>query len=224
MGKNKAIVLLSGGIDSTTLLALLAKEGREIHALSFDYGQTHGIELEYARNNAASFGVKVHCFVSIDHTLLLNKSRLTTSNTQETAATDVVPGRNLLFLAHAAAYAEANQIPDIFMAFNADDSPLFPDCRPDWVAAVNSLMTAYSTQLPTIKLHTPFIQLRKVQVLKLANKLELDLTKTLSCYQPIGDKECGVCYSCLAKKEAMQELSTLGNDFEAPFLFGHNPI
>jgi 7-cyano-7-deazaguanine synthase len=190
---NDAILLLSGGIDSTTLLAQLSAKGCRIHALSFDYGQNHRIELDYARRNAMKYGVEIHHFITVDYGPMAEGSLLTSSiknisgagNNGEKANSHYVPGRNLLLLSHAAAYAEAHFISNIFLAVNADDSARFPDCSQVFLDSANAVWQS----LPNtrgLKLHSPYLTLSKAKVIALSREIGVDLSQTLSCYSPLG--------------------------------------
>lgn len=209
----KAILLLSGGIDSTTLLAKLTHEGREVHALSFHYGQRHEIELELAARNAARYQVKKHYLLHIDNTLFRQRSSLTnpaletstypTADLPQGVTADVVPARNLIFLAQAVSYAETLGCTDIYAAFNRDDSHNFPDCRPAFIRALNRSLRAQSSQPLPPQIIAPLIAMSKAQVVALAMQMQVDLSQTLSCYQPQGYEACGQCLSCRVREQAL---------------------
>ncbi|MDX1909829.1 MAG: 7-cyano-7-deazaguanine synthase QueC [Bacteroidia bacterium] len=210
----RAILLLSGGIDSTTLLAQLTREGREVHALSFHYGQRHEIELELAARNAARYQVRAHHLIHLDNSLFRQKSSLTNPalETSTYPGTDlplgvvaeVVPARNLIFLAQAVSYAETLGCTDIYAAFNRDDSQNFPDCRPAFIRALNRSLRAQSSQPRPPQVLTPLIALRKAGVVALAMQMQVDLSQTLSCYQPRGYEPCGRCLSCRVREQALK--------------------
>jgi len=207
MEKNKVILLLSGGIDSTTLLAKLKGENKEVVALSFFYDQKHAIELEYAQNNAIKYNVLEHRIIKLD-SLMFSGSALV--NTEKQLSTyehgekpigqenAYVPFRNLIFLSMALSLAESSKINNIYIAFNKDDCVNFWDCTATFLSQMNSI-SIYSG----IKIHAPLIDFTKKEVICLSQKLNINLDKTISCYQPKGEKECGKCLSCLIKKKAI---------------------
>lgn len=209
MKNKRAILLLSGGIDSTTLLAKLIKDGFEIVALSFDYHQKHGIELNFAKENVKKYGVKEHLVMTLDQgvfasSALVNKNiQIGTYNADsqpEGRINAYVPFRNLLFISHALSLAETMEINEIFLAINKDDSINFWDCTKDFIDKVNAISNSHSV----VQVKTPFINLSKNEIVKLAQVLDVDLNKTITCYQPEGINECGVCLSCITKHKAMQ--------------------
>ncbi len=209
MGNKRAILLLSGGIDSTTLLAKLINENYEVVALSFHYGQKHGIELNYAKKNAEKYNVKQHQIVELDK-ILFNSSALVndeidiaTYGNNELPKGQVnayVPFRNLLFISTALSFAESVKINEVYLAFNQDDNGNFWDCRTEFVERVNAI----SMSNTSIQVKTPFINFSKTDVVKLARQLNVDLSNTISCYQPNEANECGVCLSCVTKQKAIR--------------------
>ncbi|MFN8317779.1 MAG: 7-cyano-7-deazaguanine synthase QueC [Chitinophagales bacterium] len=208
MENKQAILLLSGGIDSTTLLAKLINENYEVVALSFHYGQKHGIELNYAKKNAEKYNVKQHQIVELD-IILFNSSALVndeidiaTYENNELPKGQVnayVPFRNLLFISTALSLAESMKINEVYLAFNKDDNGNFWDCRTEFVERVNAI----SMSNTSIQVKTPFINFSKTDVVKLARQLNVDLSNTISCYQPNESSECGVCLSCVTKQKAI---------------------
>lgn len=212
MINRKAVLLLSGGIDSTTLLASLSADAVEIHALSFNYGQKHLAELEFAKLHASRYGVANHIIFNIDFDSMAHASSLTNTALQPQFYTGValpphptdvyVPGRNLLMLSYAASFAEAMGIHDIYFAANADDGLRFPDCRPVFFESLNALFknTSHTQQLI---IHTPFIHHTKREIIFKSKELHINLNETLSCYTPINGKACGQCLSCRVREEAM---------------------
>lgn len=208
MENKKAILLLSGGIDSTTLLAQLTQTGYEVTTLSFSYGQKHAVELEFARRNAEKYGVVSHMIMDLTpqqfgKSALVNKEKsietYENGNLPQGEVNAYVPFRNLVFISHALSLAETSGINDVFVAFNKDDSTNFWDCRPGFVQALN----AVSKQGGLIEIHAPFIQLSKTEVVQLARRLEVALDQTFSCYQPVAYRECGVCLSCRMRAVSM---------------------
>jgi len=209
MENKRAILLLSGGIDSTTLLSKLSSDGYEIVAVSFHYGQKHEIEINYAKKNAEKYGVKKHHIIELDK-LLFKSSALVNreidiatyeSNELPEGQVDAyVPFRNLLFISTALSLAESFNINEIYLAFNSDDKANFWDCRTEFVERVNAI-TSLNT---SIQIKTPFINLSKTEVVKLARQLNVDLNNTITCYQPNESTECGVCLSCVTKQKALK--------------------
>ncbi len=209
MGNKRAILLLSGGIDSTTLLAKLASEKYEVIAVSFYYGQKHGIELNYAKKNAEKYGVSYHQIIELDK-ILFNSSALVNQEIDITTYENVVlpegqvnayvPFRNLLFISTALSLAESMKIDEVFLAFNSDDNANFWDCGTDFVEKINAIATLNTS----IQIKTPFINLSKTEVVKLARQFKVDLNNTITCYQPNEATECGVCLSCLTKQKALE--------------------
>lgn len=209
--KNKEVILLlSGGIDSTTLLAKLSSENYEVIALSFHYGQKHEIELDCATRNAEKYGVKSHHFIKLDDTLfkssaLINQeidiSTYENSKLPKGQVNAYVPFRNMIFISTALSLAESMKINEIYLAFNADDHTNFWDCRTNFVQKINSIATLNTS----IQIKTPFINLSKSEIVKLAHHLSVNLNDTITCYQPIEGKECGACLSCSTKKTAIDK-------------------
>lgn len=210
MGSKQAILLLSGGIDSTTLLAKLSNEGFEVVAVSFHYGQKHSIELNYAKQNAQKYGVKNHIIVELDKNLFissalvnpeLNIGEYKNNKLPNGHVNAYVPFRNMLFISNALSLAETMSINEIYVAFNSDDNHSFWDCKPDFIKKLNSIAGANTS----IKIKTPFINLTKGEVVKLAHSFKIDLKNTITCYQPNESTECGVCLSCITKKKAIRD-------------------
>lgn len=212
--KTEVILLLSGGIDSTTLLAELTSQSKQVHAISFDYGQRHLAEINFAITNAAHYHVIAHHIIKLDFESISATSMLTNQykrpiNYQEVPLPQgpnetYVPGRNLLMLGYAAAYAEANGLKDIYLAVNADDGQRFPDCKPVFVDALNKLWQG-CPNTEGINVLVPNILLTKARVILKSIELGVNLQQTLSCYAPLGHKECGTCLSCVLKKEALNQ-------------------
>lgn len=210
----KAIVLLSGGLDSATVLAIAKKSGCEIYALSFDYGQRHKIELESAKKIAVQNGVAEHKIAQIDLRIfggsaltadLAVPKQLTTYDLQlATIPITYVPARNTIFLSYALAYAEVIGAFDIFVGVNAVDYSGYPDCRPDFIRAFEklaNLATAVGVEgKGKFKIHAPLIKMSKKEIIEAGTQLGIDYSKTHSCYDPITREEkifaCGKCESC----------------------------
>ena len=214
----RAVVLLSGGLDSTTTLALAAAEGFETYALSFDYGQRHKIELAAANRIAQSFGAREHCIVKIDPGIFrgsaltnnvdVPKSRLVAEIAEGIPVT-YVPARNTIFLAHAVAWAETIRATDIFIGVNALDYSGYPDCRPEFIAAFEkmaNLATKWGAEGSQFKIHTPLVAMSKAEIVRKAAELGVDLSLTHSCYDPESDgRACGRCDSCQLRRKGFRE-------------------
>jgi 7-cyano-7-deazaguanine synthase len=215
----KAICLLSGGLDSATCLALARREGYDCHALSFDYGQRHRIELEAAARVALALGATRHVVARIDlrqigHSALTDdlavpKGR-SASDMLHGIPITYVPARNTIFLSFALAWAEVLEAPDIFIGVNALDYSGYPDCRPEYIAAFESMANLATKagvegRLP-IRIHTPLIQLSKAEIVTLGRDLGLDFSLTHSCYDPDSmGRPCGQCDSCLLRRKGFEE-------------------
>lgn len=207
---NKAIVLVSGGLDSTTTLAIAKDLGFECYALSFNYGQRHLSELNAAKKVAESFVVTDHKIISLDMGQI-GGSALTDSNIdvpethEEGIPVTYVPARNTIFLSYALAWAEVIDANDIFIGVNAVDYSGYPDCRPEYIKAYEqlaSLATKAGVEGASFKIHTPLIALTKAEIIKNGTALNVDYALTVSCYQADEDgKACGVCDSCRFRKE-----------------------
>ena len=206
----KAIVLLSGGLDSATTLAVAKKEGYEAVALSFRYGQRHSVELLAAQAVAEQNSVVSHKVIDID-LAVFGQSALTTSidvpvsrsleEMNESIPVTYVPARNTVFLSYALALADSLSCNDIFIGVNQLDYAGYPDCRPEFIKAfemVANLGTRTGVEGETvIKIHTPVIDLTKTEVIKLGLELGVDYSKTHSCYSPDeAGLACGVCDAC----------------------------
>ncbi len=217
--KRKAVVLLSGGIDSATSLYIAGKMGFDLYGLSFYYGQRHKIELQAAGRIAAHCGVVRHITLDIDLRLFGN-SALTDDiavpkmRSIEEMATDIpityVPARNTIFLSFALAWAEVLESDDIFIGVNALDYSGYPDCRPEYIAAYErmaNLATKASVEgKQRLKIHTPLIDLTKAQIIQQGLDLGVDFGLTHSCYDPADTGEaCGRCDSCLLRMKGFKE-------------------
>lgn len=215
--KKKAVVLLSGGLDSATTLAIAKKQGFDIYALSFFYGQRHSVETKSAKKVAKQLGVKEHKFTDIDLRLFAG-SALTSNikvpknrNEKEIShgiPVTYVPARNTIFLAFALAYAESIGSNDIFIGVNILDYSGYPDCRPDFIKSFEktaNLATKAGVMGGKFKIHTPLIKLTKAQIIKKGLSLGVDYSNTVSCYDPQGTKACGECDSCLLRLKGFKE-------------------
>jgi 7-cyano-7-deazaguanine synthase len=213
-----AVVLLSGGVDSATTLAIAMAQGYETYALSFDYGQRHLLELEAARRVARSLGVKEHRVVKIDNRLfagsaLTDDVDVPKKRTEEQISAGIpatyVPARNTIFLAHALAWAEVIHAAHIFIGANAIDFSGYPDCRPEFIALFEMLAntgTKAAVEGMRFQIHAPLIKLSKAQIIHKALELNLDLSLTHSCYDPAMDgRACGECDSCQLRLKGFRE-------------------
>ena len=241
----KAIVLLSGGLDSATTAAIAQAEGYEVHALSFNYAQRHVIELQSAKMVAESLGIDKHLFIKFDlreiggsaltSDIEVPKDRGQKTDDRKQTHTDpasevfslsseipvtYVPARNTIFLSFALSWAEVLEAPHIFIGANAIDYSGYPDCRPAYFAAYES-MANLSTKISVegkmqFKINTPLITLTKAEIIKKGAALGVDYTRTWSCYDPQEDREalrvtrhgfvpCGRCDSCLLRAKGFRE-------------------
>ncbi len=201
----KAVVLLSGGLDSATCLAIARMKGYQCHALSLDYGQRHRIELEAARQIADAYGAVEHKSVVVDlrgiggSALTDDDIAVPAQSTQGIPVT-YVPARNTLLLALGVGWAEVLGVTDLFIGVNAVDYSGYPDCRPAFIAAfqdVARLGTRTGVEGNPVRIHTPLINLTKAEIIGEGMRLGVDYALTVSCYQPDNDgRACGVCDSC----------------------------
>jgi 7-cyano-7-deazaguanine synthase len=215
----RAIVLLSGGLDSATVAAIARNQGFELCAMSFDYGQRHRHELDAARRVAAVMGMAEHRVMRID----LGQFGASALTSQEAVPKDrsdqemqagipitYVPARNTVFLSLALAYAEVQSAADIFIGVNAIDYSGYPDCRPEFIAAFERLANlatkaAVEGRL-TFKIHTPLVLLTKAEIIRRGVELGVDYSLTHSCYDPDQHgKACGRCDACLLRKRGFAE-------------------
>jgi 7-cyano-7-deazaguanine synthase len=211
-----AVVLLSGGLDSATCLLIAREEGFAVHALSFDYGQRHRVELERARALAARYGVREHRVERIE--LPTGASALTDSSKavpkdrlgSEEIPSTYVPARNTVFLAHAVSWAEALGLFDIFIGANALDYSGYPDCRPEYLEAFERMATlgtrAGVEGRQAFRIRAPLLRMTKAEIVGRAAALGLDFGLTSSCYDPEpGGAPCRHCDSCLLREKGFRE-------------------
>ena len=201
----KAVVLLSGGLDSTTVLALAQHQGYQCYALSFDYGQRHCSELAAAERVASGFRVVEHRTIKLDigqfgGSALTDDRIAVPESVSEGIPVTYVPARNTVFLSLALAWAEVLDAFDIFIGVNAVDYSGYPDCRPEYIKAfetMSNLATKSAVEGRRLNLHTPLIDLSKAEIIKLGIQLGVDYALTVSCYQADDQgRACGVCDSC----------------------------
>lgn len=219
MGAPKAVVLLSGGLDSTTTLAIARQEGFEVYALSFRYGQRHSAELAAAIRIAERFGVARHVISDIDlrafggsaltSEIAVPKDRPLDAMGEGIPVT-YVPARNTIFLSFALAWAETLGASDIFLGVNSLDYSGYPDCRPEYIAAyermANLATKAGVEGQQRLTIHTPLIELTKAQIIERGLALGVDYSMTLTCYDPSPTGEaCGHCDACLLRLKGFAE-------------------
>jgi 7-cyano-7-deazaguanine synthase len=218
-GPKRAVVLLSGGLDSATVLAIARSQGYELYALSFSYGQRHVIELEAARRVSASIGVKDHRVAKIDLRVFGGSALTADIDVPKGRGTDemghgipitYVPARNTIFLSFALAWAEVLGSSDIFIGVNALDYSGYPDCRPEFIAAfekmANLATRAGVEERQALKVHTPLMALTKAEIIRKGIELGVNYGLTSSCYDPAPTGEpCGQCDSCLLRRKGFRE-------------------
>jgi 7-cyano-7-deazaguanine synthase len=219
VSEKKAVVLLSGGLDSTTVAAIAQQQGYAVYALSFDYGQNHRIELDFAARVAAKLGVREHTVVKVDlrsfgGSALTSDTPVPKHRTAEAIGHGVpvtyVPARNTVFLALALARAESLGATDIFIGVNALDYSGYPDCRPEFIEAFER-MANLGTKIGTedgqrIRIHTPLIAMTKQQIIEAGLKLGVDHSITTTCYDPSPTGvACGACDACLLRLKGFAE-------------------
>ena len=215
----RAVCLLSGGLDSSTCLAMARREGFACYALSFDYGQRHRVELDAAARVAASLGAVEHVVAKIDlrrfggsaltADVAVPKARSAAEMGQGIPIT-YVPARNTIFLSFALAWAEVLESSDIYIGVNALDYSGYPDCRPEYIEAFErmaNLATKAGVEGRTkMRIHTPLIAMTKAEIVRKGRELGLDFRLTHSCYDPgAGGEPCGECDSCLLRKKGFEE-------------------
>jgi 7-cyano-7-deazaguanine synthase len=234
MNSKKAVIILSGGLDSTTCMGIAAEQGYSLYPLTFDYGQRHRIELINARKVADYYGVGERMklitlpflrdfggsaltddqiAVPRMEALKVDISNKSTSNHDENADIPVtyVPGRNLLFLSIATSYAEAIGAEAIYIGVNALDYSGYPDCRPDFIAKVNeviALATKVGVQGGTMRIHTPLIDMTKADIVREGLRLDVPYVLTTSCYNG-GEQACGECDSCILRLRGFAEAGSV---------------
>ncbi len=218
--RQRAVVLLSGGLDSATALAIARAEGFQPYALSFRYGQRHAIELEAARRVAEALGAVEHVVAVIDlrafggsaltADVAVPKGR-SSAEMGEGIPVTYVPARNTIFLAFALAWAETLEASDIFIGVNALDYSGYPDCRPEYIHAFEQLANLATKAgvegRQHLQIHTPLIDLTKAQIIQRGLELGIDYGLTHSCYDPAEDgQSCGACDSCLLRAKGFAEV------------------
>jgi 7-cyano-7-deazaguanine synthase len=211
----KAICLLSGGLDSSTCIAVARRDGFDCYALTFDYGQRHRIELESAARVAKFFEAREHRMINIDLRAFGASALTAEIEVPKTGVADgipitYVPARNTIFLSFAMAWAEVLEASDIFIGVNAIDYSGYPDCRPEFIDAFQrmaNLATRAGVEGQTnLRIHTPLAKLTKAGIVRLGCELGLDFSLTHSCYDPdAGGRACGLCDSCRLRRKGFEE-------------------
>ncbi|MDY6990571.1 MAG: 7-cyano-7-deazaguanine synthase QueC [Thermodesulfobacteriota bacterium] len=217
--REKAVVLSSGGLDSTTAMAIAKEEGSEVYSLSFRYGQRHAAELEAAEVVAKALGAKEHLVVHLDlarigGSALTAKMEVPKGRSYEEMGHEIpvtyVPARNTIFLAYALAWAEVLEAKEIFIGVNAVDYSGYPDCRPEYIEAFQqmaNLATRASTQgKASTRIRAPFMHMTKGEIIQKGMALGIDYGITRSCYDPSAEGvACGQCDSCLLRKKGFKD-------------------
>ncbi len=219
LGKDRAVVLVSGGVDSSTTLALARKQGFETYALSFDYGQRHRCELEAARRVAVQLGAAQHVVVevnlraiggsSLTSELEVPKNRRLSDMAKEIPPT-YVPARNTVFLAVALGWCETLGASDIFIGANAVDYSGYPDCRPAFLEAFQNLANIATKAgiegKAVFRVHAPLLHMSKARIILAGHEAGVDFALTHSCYDPSpGGSACGACDACIIRREGFRE-------------------
>jgi 7-cyano-7-deazaguanine synthase len=215
-----AVVLSSGGLDSTTVLAIAREQGFDLNSLSFNYGQRHAFELAAAERVARELGVKQHLVIRTDLTGIggsaltadidVPKNRITDKAESQDIPITYVPARNTIFLSYALAWAEVLGAADIFLGVNAVDYSGYPDCRPEYLQAfaqMANLATRAGVEGTTrVEIHAPLIHMTKAEIIQKGNQLGIDYALTHSCYDPDpSGLACGACDSCILRRKGFKE-------------------
>ncbi|PIE51727.1 7-cyano-7-deazaguanine synthase QueC [Candidatus Fermentibacteria bacterium] len=211
----KAVVLLSGGLDSATVLAMASKDEYSVTALSFRYGQKHSIELDKAAATAAAWNVRDHVVLQLDPepfraSSLTGEGEVQNGNIQRTEIPSTyVPARNTVFLSLALALAESREADAVFIGVNALDYSGYPDCRPAFIKAFRNLAavaTKSAVQGNPVRIEAPLLHMTKAEIIRAGLDLGVDYSLTLSCYRPDSQgRSCGTCDSCLLRLKGFRE-------------------
>ncbi len=219
LAQRSAVVLVSGGMDSATVLAIARQEGYRLFAMSFRYGQRHAVELQAAARICRGSGVEQHRIVDIDlrafgGSALTDQLPVPKSRSWEELGTGIpityVPARNTIFLSYALAWGEVLGTGDIFLGVNAIDYSGYPDCRPEYIAAfetmANLALKAAVEGSLRVRIHTPLIYASKAEIIRRGIALGVDYSLTVSCYDPDDEgKACGACDACQLRRRGFQE-------------------
>ena len=214
----KAVVLVSGGLDSSTVLAMLDKDGYEIYALSFNYSQTHLVEIAKIKSFITNYSVKAHQVINLDlsafsTSALIDKAikvpkYLRASEIGDKIPVTYVPARNTIFLSYALGYAEVVGALDIFIGAHMTDSANYPDCRPEYLKsfeAMANLATKLGVEGNKVNIKAPLINMSKAEIVAKGLELGVDYSQTISCYDPTPSAvSCGKCHACLVRLEAFE--------------------
>lgn len=207
----KAIVLLSGGLDSAVLLKLAKREGFRPHALTFSYGQLHKVEINSARSLVKHEGIE-HTIIDLDPKLFKNSALTGNGEVPKNRSTEemseaptYVPARNTIFLSYALSLAESLQAYRIYIGVNALDYAGYPDCRPEYISAFNKVAKLGTNE--DIEIVAPLINLTKAQIISVGNSLGVPFEMTISCYIPKDTKPCGECDACTLRRLGFEEVN-----------------
>lgn len=215
--QRKAVILLSGGLDSITVLAHAQRQGYRCYALSFDYGQRHNAELAAAKNIAETYQVVEHKIIhigldSIGGSALTDKSIAVPTQLQTGIPVTYVPARNTLFLSFALAWSEVLNAHDVFIGVNAVDYSGYPDCRPEFISAFQNLAnlaTKVGVEGAQIQVHAPLIYMSKAEIIQTGLELGVDYALTVSCYSADQQgRACGVCDACRLRADGFRQAAT----------------
>lgn len=213
--QKKAIILLSGGLDSITALAIAGEQGYQCYALSFDYGQRHNSELKSAKKIAQQYRVSDHIIINLGLDIfggsaLTDASIAIPTTEQQGIPVTYVPARNTIFLSYSLAWAEVLDVHNIFIGVNAVDYSGYPDCRPEYISAFQQLAniaTKASVEGEGFKIHTPLIDLSKADIIRKGISLNVDYRQTVSCYAADSQgRACGQCEACRLRKQGFQQV------------------
>jgi len=203
----KGVLILSGGVDSTTLLYKMHSDGYEVTALTFNYAQRHKKEITYAKAIAKRLDIKHHVVDLSSLACLLGDSALlggmqvpSCHYTKEAAKKTIVPNRNMIMLSVAAGYAEAHEIAEVFYAAHKNDSTIYPDCRPEFVSALRPAIRLATAWHP-VDLRAPFVDMSKAEIVRMGLALEVPYELTWSCYRG-EERPCRTCPTCIEREEA----------------------
>ena len=214
MAKKKAVVLLSGGLDSATVLAMAIDQGYQCHTLSFDYGQRHRSELKASQRLSPMLGAECHKQANVDVSIFAGSALTDDSIDVPTEVSDsipstYVPARNTVFLSIALAYAESISASDIFIGANEVDYSGYPDCRPAYLDAFESmanLAIKAAVEGEKVTIHAPLLYMKKSEIITTGDKLDVDYAETVSCYQADEQgRACGQCDSCYYRMRGFME-------------------